>query len=100
MKERFWRRDAEFIVEDGEESESDPPSDAESEALEEGQREKQKPHRLEVGKLDSQQMFEMLHSESQREPPPPSHACIHAVACMHATPCSRCSTPSPSVSRP
>ncbi|KAL3931725.1 MAG: hypothetical protein SGPRY_001005 [Prymnesium sp.] len=64
VKERFWRRDAEFIVEDGEESEHEGSGYGSDEALEAGQHSRVP---LEVDlRLDQQQMYDMLHSESQK----------------------------------
>ena len=64
VKERFWRRDAEFINDDEEEGEGGADGGSDSEALEEGERARLKP--LEVGKMSSQQVYDMLHSESNR----------------------------------
>ena len=60
----FWRRDAFINDESDEEGEEGAEAHESDEALEPGQREKSRP--LEMDRLDSNALYEQLHSESQR----------------------------------
>ena len=67
-REKFWRRGNDFIDDDEDESADEGGKDGGesdgSEALEHGQKGKAK--EVEIGVMNSQQVYDMLHSESQR----------------------------------